>query len=155
MLDKQIERIFENNSVWGEILNRIYLKAPYFYTRDYVDDNPLIKGLSINGYELRKNIEFLEAQALVKTESTHKNIILEKKGFEVALENQKFEGQQKTNIILVLFTAVLAFFTATGIILQTINTNIDLSLKIVIDIVYIAFSIGIFIVYKTKKNGCN
>ena len=112
------ERKFTNQN-WRRVLKEIVDYAPNRYGRgknDYVEDHLLVKRLKIKAYELMLIMSFLEEQGLIEYDKPDYNWInLTSKGFDVALQNQTQSTAFRTNFVLILLTAVIAFATSLNV----------------------------------------
>lgn len=113
---------FPSGNYWKKILLEIYRYAPNTYGRyTHQTIHPLAKKLKINDLKLNAGREFLEKQELVELTWPDKEtkegfkqgapynpqIILTKKGFDVALDLEKHINSVGLQFILIIFTSML------------------------------------------------
>lgn len=97
---------------WKDVLHQLYLKAPIEISAGKIgwsDNHPIAKKLKISGQELSLAVDFLKRNALVDTYLPDENtLFLSKKGFELALQNEQNWKTERTQILLLTLTYILA-----------------------------------------------
>lgn len=137
------------NQNWEGVLKEISNYAPNRYGRgksNYGEDHPLVKRLKVKPHELMLIMSFLEEQGLIEYDKSDYNWInLTSKGFDVSLQNQRQSMAFRTNYVIVLLTAVIAFAT-----LVDVFTGID---NWVLKSIAIVFLIGLWLISRgvTKR----
>ncbi len=128
---KSIEEWEFSNQNWIKVLDTIWKRAPNRYGRgktDYDENHPLVKRLKIKAHELMLIMSFLEDQGLIEYDKPDYNWInLTSKGFDVALQNQAQSSAFRTNFVIILLTAIIAFATAVNVF----TTISDLAVRVV------------------------
>ena len=109
---------------WKDVLHEIYSYHPHGYGEGkggWTDDHPLAEELKITGNELMLAYSFLRDHDLIDYSDGDKNFFrLSKKGFDVALQNEKIRTEQKLQKTVMFFTGVIAisalysFFSSLG-----------------------------------------
>ena len=140
------ERKFTNQN-WKRVLKEIVDYAPNRYGRgksNYGEGHPLAKRLKIKSHELVLIMSFLEEQGLIEYAMFDYNWInLTSKGFDVARQNQAQSMSFRTNFVIILLTAVIAFATALNVF-----TRID---DLAARYVTIGFTAGLGIIFWQVK----
>lgn len=107
------------NQNWKRVLKEIVDYAPNRYGRgksNYGEDHPLVKRLKIKSHELVLIMSFLEEQDLIEYDKFEHNWInLTSKGFDVARHNQAQNTSFRTNFVIILLTAIIAFATVVNV----------------------------------------
>lgn len=101
-----------SNQNWKRVLEEIVDYAPNRYGRgkdNFGQGHPLIKRLRITPYELMMIMAFLEEMGLIEYDQQEHNWInLTAKGFEVSAQNEIQRQNNKSNLIIVILTGVIA-----------------------------------------------
>lgn len=123
------------NSSWKNILLAIYNYAPTWYEWGNIFEtthnlkHPIANKLKITDKELSYGIAFLQQNKLIRCEQINNAkafIVLEEKGFNVALEIEKHIDSQKANNTIITLTTILAiisFYEITYKVLNNFNAN--------------------------------
>jgi len=116
------QREWKGGVYWKDVLHEIYISHPHGYgigKGGWGDDHPLAEKLKISGHELMCAYSFLRDHDLIDYSDSEKNFFcLSKKGFDVALQNEKIRADQKLQKTILFFTGVIAisalytFFTS-------------------------------------------
>ena len=105
-------RIWKGGVYWKNVLHEIYTSHPHGYgvgKKGFADDHPLAEKLKITGNELMLAYSFLRDHELIDYSDGEKNFFcLSKKGFDVALQNEKIRVEQKLQKTILFFTAMIA-----------------------------------------------
>jgi len=117
-------RMWKGGVYWKDLLHEIYISHPHGYgigKGGWSDDHPLAEKLKITGQELMYAYSFLEDHDLIDYSNSKKNFFcLSKKGFDVALQNEKIRTEQKLQRTILFFTGVIAISA-----LYTFFTSLD------------------------------
>ena len=108
-------RAWKGGVYWKDVLHEIYISHPHGYGAGkggWTDDHPLAEKLNITGQELMYAYSFLRDHDLIDYSDSAKNFFcLSKKGFDVALQNEKIKTEQKLQKTILFFTGVIAIST--------------------------------------------
>ncbi len=120
-------KFFPTGNSWKKVLLEIYNNSPHSYGEshkiNFNDDNHLLaKKLKLTGYELMLSISFLRDNNLIEDSHSkepldhpainpvwHNSISLTKKGFYVAVKLENEINNQKTQNVVMIFTAVITY----------------------------------------------
>jgi len=109
-LDLDFSRGMAERRRWKAVLNEVYSVSPHEYgrsTEGFTDTHPLAKRLKISGHELMLSISFLEDHGLIEYRNNN-YIILTKRGFDVALDNERSRSSVRLQGMAVYVSLILA-----------------------------------------------
>jgi len=126
---KKLEELgfFPTGNNWKNVLLEIYNNSPHSYGESHkisFNDNnhPLAKKLKITGYELMLSISFLRNHKLISDNnkfemlkhegidpSWNNQVSLTKEGFEIAIKLENEINNQKTQNVVMIFTAIIGY----------------------------------------------
>ena len=139
---------------WKDVLNEIYTQIPNvfgFGKEGWTDDNPLAERLNVPGQAVFLSVCFLIENDLVISKRSEGDVYsylyLTKKGFDVALNNEKIKADSKLQKVVISLTAMIALTTMFTFLLSTGKYNSDLHKQLILYF----FLIGIFCIAYYNK----
>lgn len=107
---KEERRGVKYKNRWKIVLNEIYQFSPNRYGRGRKGDwEALAEKTDLSGTEVEEAIGFLNDMKLIKLDPGYHFVILEEKGFNVALSNEKEKNSLVVQRLLIVFTSLLAY----------------------------------------------
>lgn len=128
---------------WREVLQRIYTNDEY-WSMETSNLSKLAKDLEIEESEVKKHIEKLEGQELIKREIDE--LHLTQRGFDYINSLEMHKEQQTTDRVLLVFTTVLTIgiLITTSIALTIVNNPVmNISIHALYAIVFLVLGIMI------------
>ncbi len=147
-----------DRSIWKKVLNEIYQAKEIKWAAILGSQNhPISKKLRITHKQLVQSIKYLELQKLIKEDirkylDIPESLILTEKGFNVALENEKAEGQKGLTLVASLAASIVALVALYRFIYLEVGPNLDWGQEVVFFIFFILLLfLGFILLIKTWK----
>ncbi|VVB77527.1 Uncharacterised protein [uncultured archaeon] len=137
-------KFFPTGSNWKNVLLEVYNHSPHNYGEShkvgfYDNNHPIAKRLRISGYELGLAISFLRDHKLIEDNNklTPLNfpqinanwsnmVFLTDRGFDVSTKLENELSNQKTQNVIMIFTAIITWTGLIALIKDIIPTSLNL-----------------------------
>ena len=150
---------FPTGSNWKHVLLEVYRHSPHNYGEShkvgsYDDKHLLAKKLKISGFELGLAISFLRDHKLIKDNNPGKaglnsppicpewsnRILLTDRGFEIATKLENELSNERTQKVVMIFTAIIAWTGFTALLNEIMPDKISIVFWIYVPVIILLLS---------------